>query len=87
MGRKVLHGMRYSHLASEQLHSFSTSFAEAFHWILVSYLGWEFLEHYLDDNMAAIKAIEATPDLTRPHIAGIQISVHGSWHFMQRQER
>ena len=23
--------------------------AEAFHWILVSYLRWEFLEHYLDD--------------------------------------
>ena len=38
-------------------------FAEAWHWILQSYLGWELLEHYLDDNMAAIKAIKATPEL------------------------
>lgn len=35
-------------------------FAEAWHWILQSFLGWEFLEHYLDDSMAAFRAVQAT---------------------------
>jgi Reverse transcriptase (RNA-dependent DNA polymerase) len=36
-------------------------FAEAWHWILESFLGWRFVEHYLDDTMAAIMAVDATP--------------------------
>lgn len=35
-------------------------FAEAFHWILESYLHWS-LEHYLDDFIAILSATEATP--------------------------
>jgi len=37
-------------------------FAEGFHWILQSYLNWEFLAHYLDDFINVIPHDLATPD-------------------------
>jgi hypothetical protein len=36
-------------------------FAEGFHWMLQSYLGWELLEHYLDDFIHIVPASMASP--------------------------
>jgi hypothetical protein len=36
-------------------------FAEAFHWILQSYLHWGLMEHYLDDFIHVIPAMDASP--------------------------
>ena len=36
-------------------------FAEAIHWMLQSYLGWRYLEHYLDDFIHILAADLATP--------------------------
>lgn len=36
-------------------------FAEALHWIMQSYLHWKSMDHYLDDFIAILPAIEATP--------------------------
>ena len=34
--------------------------SEGWQWILKSYLGWEFVDHYLDDAILVIKAIDAS---------------------------
>ncbi len=39
-------------------------FAENFYWVLQSFIGWD-LEHYLDNNMTFLPAIEATPKRIR----------------------
>ena len=36
-------------------------FREGFHWILVSYLDWQKLEHYLDNFILIITALLTTP--------------------------
>lgn len=37
-------------------------FAEAFHWMIETYLQWERLLHYLDDFISVLQALAATPE-------------------------
>lgn len=61
-------------------------FAEAFHWMLESFIGW-CVEHYLDDFIATLSAARGTPERLRKEESGLPSTYGFAWNPRARSTR